>query len=89
MRKRNLFDHTLYYVYYIVDVSNVSHSVSAVGSQVSSDMVPHPSVMQKQLALAQKKIEAYRRQIEFLQNHVDNSEVERIFDKLKRSYMFQ
>ena len=65
-------------------MSHVSHSVSAVGSQVSADMTTHPSVMQKQLALAQKKIEAYRKQIEFLQNHVENSEVERIFEKLKR-----
>eukprot|EP01036_Dinobryon_divergens_P033920 gene33920-43822_t len=68
-----------------IDVSHVSHSVSAVASQVSADMTAHPSVMQKQLALAQKKIEAYRKQIEFLQNHVENSEVERIFEKLKRA----
>lgn len=67
---------------YLVDAT--SYTVSAISSQISADMNPHPSSVQKQLALALKKIEAYRKQIEHLHNQIDGSEVEKVFSKLKR-----
>lgn len=60
------------------------NNVSVITASVSHEMTPHPASLQKQLHLAIRKIEAYRKQIETLQNQLDDSEVERIFEKLRR-----